>query len=76
MRDASRFTTETENEHTDENSHSYISSDDARGAMLRVDVDVDEKDAAAAEKKFLLQPLANGKHDDATRDDDATEGKT
>lgn len=46
--------------------------------MLRVNVDVDEEDAAAAaEKKFLLQPLANGKHDDdATRDDDATEGET
>lgn len=44
--------------------------------MLRVDVDVDEEDAAAAEKKFLL-PLASGKHDDrATRDDDATESET
>lgn len=45
--------------------------------MLRVDVDIDEEDAAAAEKKFLLQPLANGKHDDdPTRDDDASESET
>lgn len=45
--------------------------------MSRVDVDVDEEDAAAAEK-LSLPPLENGrgKRDDATRDDDATEGET
>lgn len=45
--------------------------------MLRVNIDVDEKDAAAAEKKFSLQPLANGQHDRTTRDDDdASESET